>query len=119
MNMPYVPTYNDVRKKYYSCIPKEKNLSQGSVNGEDKQRYYNTHIWKNARRAYLYKQPICELSLMMNRVEPASEVHHLVKWYNQPSIELRWQLLTDEDNLIALSKDKHLDIHYRRSNLSQ
>ena len=56
---------------------------------------------------------------MMNRVEPASEVHHLVKWYNQPSIELRWQLLTDEDNLMALSKDKHLDIHYRRSNLTQ
>jgi len=62
--------------------------------------------------------PVDELELLKKKVLSAEHVHHLVKWFDQPTDELRWQLLLDEDNLISLSAETHQRVHYNYSSLS-
>ena len=62
--------------------------------------------------------PVDELALLEEKVLSAEHVHHLVKWYDQPTEELRWQLLLDEDNLISVTSELHNFIHYAPDRLS-
>lgn len=113
--MAYVPSLHDVSRKYKMPEPKTTNEH---INHMRKSKYYLSHAWQNTRRGYLMQHPICELSIRSQRAFPAETVHHIIKWDSQPTEELKWALLTDIDNLISLTTEKHLNIHYRRSLLT-
>lgn len=49
---------------------------------------------------------------------PAEHIHHIIKFECQASEDLKWRLFTDVDNIVAVSEQVHLDIHYRPNNLS-
>lgn len=42
-----------------------------------------------------------------------------MKWYSQPSDELKWMLFLDPDNVISISSQLHTYIHYKRKYLTQ
>lgn len=66
----------------------------------------------------LMRHPLCELSMLNNQVVEANHVHHLIKWFDQPTEELRWELLLSELNVICLADWKHQAIHYAQERLS-
>ena len=70
-------------------------------------KFYDSSSWKNIRLAYLMEHPICELSLLEKQVIEAQHVHHLIKWADQPTDEMKWRLMLDKDNLIALTAEVH------------
>jgi len=41
----------------------------------------------------------------------ATEVHHVVKFFNQDTETLRNELLLDEDNLVCLCSECHHKVH--------
>ena len=59
------------------------------------------HEWAAFRIQYLKRHPLCVDSLEEGKIVPATEVHHKKKLRDHP--ELKY----DEDNLMALSHDKH------------
>lgn len=66
----------------------------------------------------LMRHPLCELSMLNNQVVEANHVHHLIKWFDQPTEELRWELLLSELNVICLASWKHEAVHYAQERLS-
>ena len=64
-------------------------------------RWYNTRTWKRLRAAQLRKQPLCEESLKMDRLIPATVVDHIKAHKGD------WDLFTDPDNLQSLSSTEH------------
>jgi 5-methylcytosine-specific restriction protein A len=81
-------------------------------------KFYDSSSWKNLRLSYLMEHPLCELSLLEKRVIEAQHVHHLIKWADQPTDEMKWRLLLDPDNLIALTAEVHQFIHYSPDKLT-
>lgn len=113
--MPTIPKTKDTNKKYMRsrAVEPKRNIAD-----TEQQKYFNTRRYKDFRRIMLMRHPCCELSLLDNHVVEANHVHHLIKWFEQPTEELRWQLLLDEDNIICLAYYKHQHIHYAQDRLS-
>ena len=82
-------------------------------------KFYSSMPWKNARRAYISQHPVCELSLLDNQVKPAQHVHHIIKWFEQDTEDIKWTLMLDPDNLLALDNRIHQYIHYCPNKLTQ
>lgn len=108
----------------YICKPKKKTRIQSPYKHDNiSQKYYNTPQWKNLRNSYIREYPICEVCNMLNitedynPVKPSEEVHHIIPFLSMATDEERKDTLLDEDNLIALCKKHHRDIHANRINL--
>ena len=82
-------------------------------------QFYSSPAWRNLRDVYVRQHPVCELSLLEHRVMEAQEVHHIVKWADQQTDEMKWQLLLDADNLISLTRTVHQYIHYAQDKLTE
>lgn len=90
-----------------------KNTIQNTLKQDiSRQQYYQRNDWKKLSE---YKRlqnkeknnGLCELC----NQRQATEVHHLIKFYNQDTEDLRNELLLDEDNLICLCSECHHNIH--------
>jgi 5-methylcytosine-specific restriction protein A len=57
--------------------------------------------WQRFRLMFLRKNPLCDDCLKTERVEPATEVHHLLKVADHPELKLV------ESNCMALCKSCH------------
>lgn len=80
---------------------------------ELRQSGYNTSAWRNARAAYLMKQPLCEHCLSKGKVKPAEHVHHKRSPFT--GCEVNWALMLDQENLEALCATCHRLEHERLS----
>lgn len=76
-------------------------------------KYYNSIQWKRLRNYYIRRHPLCEECLSKGIVKPAEEVHHKLPFIYGITEEDRWNRLTDEDNIIALCKECHVEAHRR------
>lgn len=74
-------------------------------------RYYNDKRWKILRHSYMNSHPLCADCAAEGRSVPAEEVHHKVPFLTGITDEDRWNLLLDENNLVALCKECHLKRH--------
>lgn len=93
----------------------QNTLKQDISDQETRQQYYQKSQWKSlSERVRKDNQKLnnglCELC----GKNKATEVHHLVKFYNQDSEELRNELLLDEENVICLCSECHHNIHSKR-----
>ncbi len=82
---------------------------------DSRQQYYSSSEWQKLSSKKREKNEetnngLCQLC----GKNKATEVHHLVKFYNQDSEELRNELLLDEDNVICLCSECHHNIHSKR-----
>lgn len=72
------------------------------------------------RFTYFASHPLDELSLLVDEVESAEDVHHLVSPFQTgKNLQEILTLLLDPDNLISLSKKHHGIIHGHPEELTE
>ena len=97
-------------------MPTIKRLKSTTINKDTNkelaQRYvYNTERWKRLRRYKLQNNPLCERCLELNKIEPAVQVHHMVRFMSGSNIEQIKYLGFDYSNLQSICKECHEKIH--------
>lgn len=107
--MPYIKTLRQVYAEEKKKQPKPIKIENPEV--KDRSKFYNSSQWKNTRNTYIQFHPVCELCQLRGIVKPAQEIHHAIKFHQQYNDSMRWKLLTDTDNLLALCIDHHKIIH--------
>lgn len=79
------------------------------------EKFYASQAWKDCRKAYKKSVGgLCERCLERGLYKPAEIIHHKI-FLNQfnvdnPEITLNW------NNLVALCRDCHADVHSNKSN---
>lgn len=72
---------------------------------------YNSSRWRNLKNEYLQNHPLCEKCLSDGIVKPAEDVHHKIPILRGYSKEQQFRLGYDYNNLMALCKKCHAEIH--------
>lgn len=99
--MPWINEPKRKREKY--------NITTSTrVNGKS---MYNSIHWQKLRNMYIHEHPLCERCLANGRSVAAEEVHHKKPFSTGATIDERWSLLLDVNNLMSLCKDCHHAIH--------
>ena len=79
-----------------------------------KQDYYRSKSWRQIRELKLKQDPYCELCMLNGMQTKAHTVHHIIKFFDQPTDYIKEQLLCDTDNLCAVCDKCHQHIHQQR-----
>lgn len=64
------------------------------------------------RNWYIRRHPLCEVCLANGRTTSAQQVHHKREFLSGLTEQQRWDLLLNEDNLMSVCKQCHMDIHH-------
>lgn len=88
--------------------PKPRN---NTAKRQLRQQAYSSAKWRKVRLTYLVDHPMCEIC----EKSPAMDIHHMQSFIVDGEID--WGLLLDSDNLKALCKDCHAEIHNRQQGL--
>lgn len=91
--------------------PKKKSTSEKHGKNQEIAKYYNSSKWVKLRSAYLQANPLCERCLENEVVKPAEEVHHIKPIGSGTSDLEMMGLAYDPNNLMALCKECHHEIH--------
>ena len=78
-----------------------------------RRKAYNNPAWRKLRNTYLVNHPLCERCLEKGKVEAATDIHH--KRTPFKGNEINYALLLDENNLMALCKTCHGEIHGKKA----
>lgn len=89
--------------------PKKKQKNEGTR--KERQKIYNTPLWKGMRLKQVQEKPICQVCELMGKVTLAEDCHHLRSFLKGKDIIERQQLAFDTDNIISVCKKHHSDIH--------
>lgn len=74
-----------------------------------KKAYQNT-AWRKMRDTYMKEHPICQRCLdEKGKITPATDIHHKVSPFKNGAVN--WALLLDYDNLMAVCKECHGQLH--------
>lgn len=114
--MPTIKKLTDVLKEQRELY-KQKYGEEQKIKDEkniNRSKFYNSHLWKNTRNNYIQEHPLCELCYIRGITRPAEQIHHAIKFHDQYNDQIRWKLLTDKDNLMALCSDCHNHIHKKQ-----
>lgn len=115
--MPIIPKLSDIKKKYTRPVAKEPKRD---IDDTAQHKFFNSRRYRDFRKVCLSKQPICEVSLIEHKVVEANNIHHLIKWFTAFDDDLiRYELLLDPDNVIAISSYVHQSIHYAPERLTE
>lgn len=98
-----MPTIKKLEKKKISSQRKETDMRKL------RQQAYQNSTWRKERDLYLKEHPICEECLKKGKVTPAQDIHHIKSPFKGG--EVNYTLLLDWNNLMALCKDCHGNIH--------
>ena len=74
---------------------------------------YNTQRWRSLRLMYLKQHTLCEVCLKQNKIVLAEDVHHKQYISTATTKEGKQVLGFDVNNLQAVCKDCHKEIHSR------
>lgn len=87
------------------------NANKGSERHQERQKYYQNPMWVKLRNAYIKEHPLCQRCLLMNRVTPSRDCHHLVSFMKGKTETEKLVLLLNENNIVALCRDCHNLVH--------
>ncbi len=68
---------------------------------EGRQRFYQSKEWRTIREFMLSKQPLCIKCHIEGKIEPATEIDHIIPLRRKP------ELCLDTENLMPLCKSHH------------
>lgn len=88
--------------------PKKKRENEG--NRKERQKIYNTPLWKGMRKTQVQQQPLCQVCEIEGKVKLAEDVHHLISFVGK-SEEEKQQLAFNPDNIISVCRKHHNEIH--------
>lgn len=118
--MPYLKTIKETNKEQRQRFLKQNNIKKKDITTPSiREKLYSTSAWRKARASKLQETPLCELCMIHNKIKPADQIHHAIKFDRQPTPELQYKLLTDKDNLVSLCFRCHSHIHYQQEELTQ
>lgn len=69
--------------------------------------FYQDRRWKKLRHWQITNFPLCYDCLFEGRSVPATEVHHKVPFSTGATIEDKFALLLDPDNIVSLCSECH------------
>lgn len=78
----------------------------------DSQYYYDKKEWRKLRKQYYEEHPLCEECLKEGNYKPANDIHHKIHFMSGKTETQRIRLLLDYNNLMALCKYHHLQVHF-------
>ena len=81
-------------------------------------KYYNNSAWKRLRNWYIQSHPLCERCLFNGKSVPSEEVHHKVEFSKGETMEDKFALLLDPQNLMAVCRKCHMEIHNHNKKLN-
>lgn len=102
-----MPTINKIQKR-----PKKSTEHKETDMRKLRHTFYATTEWKKLRLTYLKEHPLCEECLKKGKVTPAVDIHHIKSFVQKGAIN--WELGYNPDNLMALCKDCHAEIHNKQ-----
>lgn len=73
---------------------------------------YNSTEWRKLREIYMREHPLCEECLSKGKTVPAEDIHHIESPFKNG--ETNHLLLLDYNNLKAVCKECHANIHNRQ-----
>lgn len=97
------PTVNKLERKKKTYERKETDMRKL------RQAAYQNTQWRKLRDTYIHEHPICEECLKKGKVTPATDVHHKISPFKGG--EINYATLLDYDNLMALCRECHGEIH--------
>lgn len=103
----------------FEWLKKKKSVKLKTNKEQNRQKCYNSLLWRNTSSIYKHENPLCEVCFQEGIITPAEHVHHAQKFNDQTSSVLQYQLLTDPDNLISVCSNCHHKIHQNRADLSE
>lgn len=80
---------------------------------ENALRFYDTAAWRRLRNTFLSTHPLCACCIEHGRVEPATDIHHIIPYDRGNSEEEKWALFLDEKNLLPLCEKCHYALHFK------
>lgn len=92
-------------------LPKKKRLTEKSESRVERHKYYANPIYKKNRLLYLAENPLCERCLENEKVEPATQVHHLTSFLTGKDESEKLALLLDTTNFLAICERCHGELH--------
>lgn len=92
-------------------IPQIKDKEATTRHNNKWSKYYHNKQWKLLREWYISSHPLCEVCLFKGRSVPAEEVHHRIPFSQGETMEEKYELLLDPDNLQSVCRKCHMDIH--------
>lgn len=96
-------------------INKPKKKQSDNMNKITSQKYvYNTDRWYKLRLLKLMNNPLCEICIGIDKVESATQVHHLTPFMLGNSIEQIQWLGFDYNNLQSICDECHRNIHHKK-----
>lgn len=102
-----MPTINKIQKKSRTSYERADTDMR-----KLRAQAYNNTAWRKMRDTYMKEHPICEECLKKGKVTPAEDIHHRKSPFRGG--EVNYGLLLDYDNLMALCKDCHGEIHAKQ-----
>lgn len=77
-------------------------------------KFYNTTAWVNCRTSYLVENPMCEKCKENNILTLATEIHHKQYLSTVHTLQEKFIIGLDYNNLKSLCKDCHHEIHNKK-----
>ena len=96
-------------------IPTKKRISDKKTN-LDHIAVYNTSTWKNLRKNYLKENTLCVKCLKQNKITLANDIHHIIYLSTETTLAGKKRIGFEINNLMALCKECHKNIHLNRYN---
>lgn len=97
-------------------LQKKKRKTENSEKRKERSKYYNLKKWKDIRTAYLINNPLCTYCLAEGIITPAEDIHHKISFMSGKNEIEKMQLFFDSNNLVALCKVCHGNIHSFQQN---
>lgn len=88
--------------------PKKKQKNEGTR--KERQKIYNTTLWKGMRLKYVMEHPTSEISEWEGKVALTEHIHHILSFMDVPK-EQRERVAFDYNNLIAVTQEEHSRLH--------
>ena len=105
--MSKIQTIRNNIDKYYKQQEIERNREKASRRNSHWNKYYSNKYWHELRNHYYMLHPCCECCDRQGIVTPTEEVHHIHKFSAGLTEKAKWNLLLNENNLLACCKRHH------------
>ena len=91
---------------------KEREKDQNTRRNNKWGKYYNDKRWKMLRQWQIINFPICYDCMFNGISRPATEVHHVIPFSEGKTMEEKYNLLLDPNNLVSLCSECHDKRHF-------
>lgn len=91
--------------------PKKKRVYRDTEKNKQIKKVYHSTQWIKLREAFFIENPLCQNCLEKGIIKPTEEIHHIIPISKGETLEEMKTIGYDWNNLRALCRDCHKEIH--------